>query len=577
MIVVVGGLLGLIVIVAIAGLIHGLQLEHRLKTLPATLQSVTTEAESGKLAEAQGNLARAERTLTSVNSALYNDLDFEVLNVLPVARQNLHAIRAGVQLGLQMVGGGEEVLQAASPLETSGQLSVPLQQGQLPLQTVEAVQSAVENVAGMLPDAPSPPGGSLLLSPVRSAVGKVYQEARKRQAELQSVAAGLRLAEDISGARGDKRYLIAVANSAEMRGSGGMILSYGVLTSHAGKVTLVNVGPIDEISLTSPESAVSFPADFMKTYGGFAPTADWRNVNMMSDFTVDAPVMAAMYEHTTGQHADGVIQTDSAGLAAILAGVGPVATRMLGTVTAGNAVALTLSTAYALYPGRASRQDYTGDLAQAAFQKLTTGRFTSLKPLGTALVDASKQRHVLMYVGDPTDETAIRILGFDGALPTPGAGVTQLTVQNFGANKLDYYLESTITLGGRKPTVTGSVMTATIDLVNTAPAGRVVPQEVFGPFLPGEIAGEYYGLVTLYVPPGSFLKGSTPDVSLTTDPTMASQNGLSTVSYTVAIPAGSASHVALQIYVPPTPAGLRQLRFIPAPRVIPTRFVDRLS
>lgn len=574
---VAGGGILLVVIVALIAVVHGIRLEHKLRTLPTTLQLVTVDAEEGHLGAAQSELARAQNTLTGLNSSLYNSADFQLLNLLPVGRQNLRAIRSGVQLALQMVGGAEDILNAASPLEQNGQLAVPLRGGQIPLQTVEAVQSTVDDVAGTLPDAPTPPSGSLILGQVHAAVDRVFNEASKREAELRSVGATLRVVEDIAGSSGDRRYLIAVANSAEMRGSGGMILSYGVLASHGGKVTLVHLGPIDEIKLTSPETSASFPTDFIRTYSGLAPTSDWRDANMMSDFTVDAPVLEAMYEHATGQHVDGVIQVDSAGLAAILAGVGPVATPDLGTVTAGNAVSVTLSAAYQLFPVRSTRQDYTGEVARAAFERLTSGEFTSLKPLGIALIDASKQRHVLMYTDDPTDETAIRLLGFDGGLPPPSSDFTQLTIQNFGANKLDYYLTSSLRLSGQHPSETGSMMTATIDLANTAPPGRSVPQEVFGPFSPAQNAGEYDGLVTLYLPAGSFLRASSTDTSITTSPALGAQNGVQTVSYTVSIPAGGASHVVLRLFIAPTPSPRRQFAFVPSPRVNPTEFVSKLS
>ena len=571
------GLVLLLAVVTVIAVLHAVRLQHKVSTLPAMLESVVSNAEAGHLAVAEAQLQQAQSTLTSVSSSLYNSLDFQILNLLPIARENLTAVRSAVHLGLEMVGGGEEILQSASPLEQGGQLAVPLNQGQIPLSTVDSIQAAVADVTGTLSGTPSPPDGTFLLGRVKRAVGRVYAEAYKRDAELQSVGAGLRVVEDIAGASGDRRYLLAIANSAEMRGSGGMILSYGVLTSHAGKVTLVHVGPIDEIKPSAPETVATFPADFTRNYGGLAPTSDWREENLMSDFTVDAPVMEAMYAQATGQTVDGVIQVDSAGLAAVLAGVGPVATTDLGTVDESNVVAVTLSTSYQLYPQRSVRQDYTGEVAQAAFQRLTSGQFSSLKPLGTALVEASKQRHVLMYTNDPTDETAIRFLGFDGALPPPRANFTQLTVQNFGGNKLDYYLFTSLRLEGRRPSQSGSRVSATIDLANAAPPGQTVPQEVFGPYIPGARPGEYYGLVTLYLPAGSYLRSATRDGSVTTPPKMGSQNGVSTVSFTVSITAGGASHVVLDLYLPPTPTAVRQFEFVPSPRVHPTGFVSKLS
>jgi hypothetical protein len=571
-------LIGLLVAVGVIAVIHAIRLERRVSILPSILQSATSAAENGQLAAAQADLARAGSDLTAVNSELYNSPDFSIIGELPVARQNLDAIRNAAGLGLQMISDGEEILQAATPLERrDGRLDVSLDGGRIPLAASEQVAAAITQVMTYLPASPDPPGGAFLIGKVRSLQRRIYQEAAAKRSQLESVSAALRLLDDIAGATGDRRYLIAVANSAEMRGSGGMILSYGVLTSHDGQLTLQHFGPIAELALSSPETTAQFPADFMKAFGDLDPTQDWRNVNLMSDFTVDAPVMEAMYTKATGNPVDGVIQIDPVGLAALLAGIGPVQTADLGVVSSANVVPLTLNKAYFLYPNRTSRQDYTGEVAQAAFARLTTGSFSGLRPLAKALVDAGKQRHVLMYSNDPTDESLVKALGFGGALPPPTAGFAQLTVQNIGANKLDYYLYSSLTVTGTRLGPYGSRVTATISLDNTAPAGQTSPVEVFGPYDPGEQAGEYLGLVTLYLPEGSYLQSSQPDASVTTYPTAGSQNSVATVTYTVAIPAGGSSQVSLQLDLPPTPSTTGQLVFVPSPRVIPTRYSGHLS
>jgi hypothetical protein len=566
-----------VLLLVLVAVLHGIQLEHRLNALPGTLRAVTTDAEQGRLGRADNELQQVQSALTSVNSALYDSPDFQLVGWLPVARQNIDAVRSAVQLGLQMVGGGEQIIRSAAPLQAEGQLRVPLSGGQIPVQAIEAVQSTVQDVATGLPVSSRSPSSALVLGRVKSAVNRVYEEAARRRSELTSVAASLRLLDDIAGAAGNRTYLIAVSNSAEMRGSGGMILSYGVLTSRGGKVALGHFGPIDEIKLRSPQTAVTFPADFVAKYGGLGSSSDWREVNIMSDFTIDAPVMQAMYEDATGQHVDGVIQVDSAGLAAVLAGIGPVVSADLGTVSSANAVQLTLNTAYQEFPERAVRQDYTGQVAQAAFSKLTSGDFSTLKPLGVSLAAAAAQHHVLMWADDPTDETAVRLLGAAGALPPARDAFAQLTVENFGGDKLDYYMRTGLALTGKRPTESGSRMTATIDLANTAPPSAKSPRAIFGPFLPSQRAGEYYGLVTLYLTAGTYLQGWTGGPSLTTPPIVGSQNGVRTVTYTVAIPAGAASRVILRLVVPPVPPQQPGFLFIPSPRVIPTVFEDRLS
>ena len=567
------------VVAGVLAVRHALHIEKQLKGLPAAIERGEKAAESGNIAGAEAELAQAQRVLTSANTALYNSPEFEIVGVLPVASQNLAALRGATTLALQMVGGGEDILRAAAPLEgPTGHLDVSLRRGQIPLAATQAVETAIENVLSGLPVVTNPPHRSFLIGQVRTAQNRIYSEEIRRRNQLQSVAAALRIALDVAGARGPRRYLIAVSNSAEMRGSGGMILSYGILTSQNGRVTLKHFGDIDELKLSSPETAVSFPADFTKTYEGLTPTEAWRNANMMSDFTVDGPVLAAMFKHATGLNADGVIQVDSAGLGALLSGVGPVQTADLGTVSAANVVAVTLSEAYALYPNRTARQDYTGEVAQAAFGRLTNGDFSSLRPLGTALVGAGKQRHLMMWAADPQDESALTGLGFSGGLPPSSYGFTQLTVQNFGADKLDYYLSSQLAFTGSPPSAAGSHMTATITLHNSAPPGQTTPTEVFGPFLPTNphgVAGEYLGLVTLYLPAGSYAQASHTDRTITTGVVSGSQNGVATVSYTVAIPAGDSSVVTINLYVAPSVAPTGRFLFVPSPRVIPTTFSQK--
>src|SRR5207253_10967895 len=130
----------------------------------------------------------------------------------------------------------------------------------------------------------------------------------------------LSLLAEMAGANGPRTYLIAVANAAEMRGTGGMILSYGVINSANGRFTLTRFGPIDDLFLASPAPVEPVP-DFVKRFSPFNPTLLWRNVNLSADFTRVGPVLAAMSK-AAGIPVDGAIQIDSMGLSSLLRGIG---------------------------------------------------------------------------------------------------------------------------------------------------------------------------------------------------------------------------------------------------------------
>jgi hypothetical protein len=133
-----------------------------------------------------------------------------------------------------------------------------------------------------------------------------------------------------------------------------------------------------------------------------------------------------------------------------------------------------------------------------------------------------------------------------------------------------------VSFSGQKLSAAGSRITATIDIGNGAPVGQTTPSEVFGPDHPGGVAGEYQGLVTLYLPQNSFLNSSKSDPAVTAGPSIGSQNSVAAVTYTITIPAGGHSQVVLDLTIPPTPAGINHFYVVPTARVIPTVYRQEL-
>jgi hypothetical protein len=359
--------------------------------------------------------------------------------------------------------------------------------------------------------------------------------------------------------------MLAVANAAEMRGTGGMILSYGSLTSDAGTIKLERFGPIDEIPLAAPVD-VKEPVDYLRRFSALEPTRLWRSTNIAADFTQVAPIMEAMYPAATGAPVDGVIQIDSAGLAAILEGIGPVDTPGLGTVDASNVVALTLNQAYVQFPDRPVRQEYLEIVARTSFERLLSGTYPSVTNLARALARAAAERHVIFHATSAPVQRLSATLGADGSFPPPGVNFAALTVQNLSANKLDYYIDSKLTITGAMRPGRASRITVAVDIANTAPPGGR-PEYIFGPGAPGFRNGEYRGLGSVHLPPGSALRSYT---GASAPPTVAREGGRSVVSFGVDLEAGERTQVVLDLALPPQPPLVRGWALLPVPRVRPT-------
>jgi hypothetical protein len=580
-----------VVIVALGGgvllLGIGLLAGYRLSTAARDLRAANdlvdeagSALEDGHLSEAQGLLADASPLVTSATSALNGHAELSVLGAVPFFGDDLDQLRESVGIAAALVNGGVRILRAAAPLQgEDGTLETPLVSGAIPLDAVTDVTREVRLLAGDLPAADQAKRKSLL-GPVKELRDRVLKEAAHRRRQLDSVGAGLELLSDMAGGNGDRRYLIAVANTAEMRGSGGMILNYGVLIGHGGDFELDTFGRIDELQLPAPlprSFVPDLPEDYLDRWAGFDPLLRWRNATLSADFEMTAPVLEAMYTLAAQVKADGVIQVDPQGLAAILQAIGPVDVPELGSVSSDNVVDLVLNQAYARFPDIDQRSDVLGQVAEATFRKLVDGQYDSLRPLGEAMLRAVGGRHLIMHSVASGAQRQLAYFDADGALPPlTGADAVALTVQNVSANKLDYYVDTALDLAGERETGRFGRVRATITVTNTAPPGVTEPRYVFGPFDDNERAGLYRGVVSLYLPAGTSLEGTSGD-PLAVPPVTQSEAQRPVVGFQVDVPAGETRTVVLDLRWAPRLDGPYELLVAPSPRVRPTKVTVALS
>ncbi|HEX7130924.1 MAG TPA: DUF4012 domain-containing protein, partial [Iamia sp.] len=352
------------------------------------LDDVQALVEDGRIGEAEDRLDSAYGHASAANGRLYGNPALDLVGGLPITGDNLRSLRQSTGDSLELIDAGRRILRAGRPLaDESGRLEVSLRSGRVDAAGIVAVRRQLAAAAAALPRRDDSDDSRWLVGPVRDLHDEVADESESRARQFRSVAQGLEIAEDLSGAHGPRRFLVAVANPAEMRGAGGMILSYGVLEAEGGQVEVGEFGRIDELNLTEPvpTDGLGLPDDLLARWEGFEITQRWRNTTAPADLTVVGPTLAAMYEQATGERADGVIQVDPVGLAALLEATGPIEVGELGTVDASNVVALTLNEAYIRYPDIDERSDVLADVAEAAFDRLLDGEIPSLRGLGEAL------------------------------------------------------------------------------------------------------------------------------------------------------------------------------------------------
>lgn len=574
--------LGLVVVVGGAAGYRLLQAGRDLRQVETLLDDARDAFDAGDVGAARASLVEATTRLTRASGQLRGHPELDVVRAVPVLGGNLKAIRDSVTVATKLAAGGVEVLEAAQPLEgPDGHLDVSLKGGSIPLEAVQAVQAAVEQLVGDLPDEgeleEADPG--FLLPPVRDLRDRVVEEVTRRRTQARSLSDGLALAADLAGGAGRRTYLIAVANSAEMRGSGGMILNYGGLIGAHGNFALTGFGRIDDLALTAPvdrQFVPDLPDDYLRRWEGFDPLLRWRNATMGADFTMTAPVLEAMFAARTGVQLDGVIQIDPIGLAAILGAIGPVEVEGIGEVSGDSLTPFVLNEAYIKYQGIEQRSDVLRVVAEAAFRKLIDGQYDSVRPIGTALATAVQGRHLMFHTIHEAPQRRAAALGATGSLPRlDGPDAVHLTVQNVSGNKLDFFVDTEVALSGDVSPGRPGTVRAEVVVRNTAP-DLDVPKYIFGPFNSDQEVGVYRGLVSLYLPRGATLLSASGDAPRD-PPVEVSEGGRPVVSWTVDLGPGATSHVVLDLLFAPRAEGPYRLLAVPSPRVRPTVLTTALQ
>ncbi|MBV8236395.1 MAG: DUF4012 domain-containing protein [Acidimicrobiia bacterium] len=542
---------------------------RQLKRAKSALLLAGSEVEAGQLGAARQHLSEGDAEIVAARRTLDVSPEVKLVGVVPVVHQNFAAVRRSVNLAFDLTDAGLQMLDTARPLEgPTGRIQLSMKSGAVPLDVMTALRDELRQLLLVLPGPDEVPKDPFVVGPIASTQKQLYAEAAKRRAQFVPIASTLDLLSDMAGAAGPRHYLIAAANAAEMRGTGGMILSYGSLRSANGKFTLGKFGQIDDLALTAP-APVPTPPDYVKNFSEYSPTLFWRNANLGADFATAGPVMEAMYQQATGQPVDGVIEVDSMALSGLLAITGPVTVPDVGLVTADNVVDITLNRAYAEFPDRAARKEYMGQVAEAAFNKLLTGSFSDLRALGTNVNNAVRQRNVQFHATTDAPERDAQQLGLAGSPPaTPDSA--QLTVQNLTGNKVDYYLDTGLRLTGERMPGKLGHLSAQITVTNTSPPNSD-QRAIFGPFLPRFQAGEYQALVSLYVPAGASLR-RTAGLDDPASMTVGGENGRTVVTFRSSVLAASSRVFTLDFDLPPPPPGAYAIELTPVSRVRPTSY-----
>jgi hypothetical protein len=313
------------------------------------------------------------------------------------------------------------------------------------------------------------------------------KQIRSIQAKVRLYGPVVEALPDALGADGTKRYLVAIMNPAEMRGSGGAPLSVAMIVIKDGKVTVPIKGTTSRVTLgadTRPLGENPFLVWPRVKGDPFQPQLGrpQRFVNAMfnPDFRVSGEQMLRATPTFFGKKTDGVIAIDVVALARLLDVIGPIQSEY-GELTSQNLVQELLVKSYSEDAGDVvGRQERNEALMSSMLSSLMAGG--QLQGKMDALLSVAPARHVQMYFRDERLQRVVERRDLAGAVPTPTAGnLTAVYTQNGNGSKVDVFQQRTITQQIVLKKDGSAIVNRQVKLDNvTPPYNGPVPDPKFG-------------------------------------------------------------------------------------------------
>jgi hypothetical protein len=378
-----------------------------------------------------------------------------------------------------------------------------LGQAAAPLGRAAAAVGAVAVKARTLPDSTWLP----IVDSRRDDLVRQLDQLHQGMADLSTVA---RLLPSQLGPAGPKRYFLAIQTDAESRGLGGLPGAFAILKANHGQLSFDRFG--SDADLRDAHAPIRLPAAYLRNFQTtFGPRSYFGNSDPSPHFPYAARIWMAMWEQKFHQRLDGAIATDATALGYLLAATGPVKLRDGTVLDQDNAVPFFDHGIYARF-GRDDRRRkrYQVKASEAVTLRVIHQPGRRLLRTATALRRAANERRFLVYTRDRSVESSLTEQPVGGVLPVTDRPFMDVVVNNAGGNKLDYYLDRTVTY--RRTSCRASTATVTVTLRNGAPAVNLPPTVAGRPVSdhPG-VTGESDELVSLYGSAGSSVNHVTVD------------------------------------------------------------------
>lgn len=436
-----------VVVAVVADLAYvGVGVAVRMRNVARSLTDARDELREGNVDDAEEALAAAAGDAQSAEGLLGHPT-WKVIAALPLIADDTDAVAALVSAGRLVATAGDPALRAAEVLDVrGGGLGADVYRGgRIDLDLLAEATPLIEEARAILDDAAEIVGGlgDPLLPPLDDAVRDASERVDEAQSSAATATALLDVLPRLTGGDGTRRYLLAFQALGEARATGGVAGLYGLLEAKDGRITLGTIEPYSRL-IFDPVSPDTVPRWYEKAYGLQGALDQWPQANLSPSFPVDARVMLEMYRKSFGEELDGVIAVDAVVLARLMESTGSISLpEFHRTVTAKNVIRLLSEDAYVDFATRKEQNEFLVALVRAFWDRIESGDL-DFPALASGVGEMVESRHLLVYSVDEEDEDVLEELGTAGTLDGLGQNLQMVFHNNYGVNKVDYYLRRSV-------------------------------------------------------------------------------------------------------------------------------------
>ena len=285
---------------------------------------------------------------------------------------------------------------------------------------------------------------------------------------------------------GEEPYnvLILFENGAELRATSGLMGFVALLAIDDGELRLEQAQDVHVLGKKDAAGdflIVDAPQDYIDRYGTFlANSTLWLNVNLSPHFPTVAEVATDLYDLATGIVPDAVVRIDLVGVGYLLESFSAVTVE--GELLDPSELATEfLVDSYRRFPHGDTHNLYLARVFEEIFDQLLAGIDGNTGELIGALQRTLDEGRLALFTGDPEIDEALHNAGADGSILAGDPGDLEVSVQNFGANKVDLFtvtevdITTTIEgcrLGGRVSVALTNGLPDAIDFLPAGEGGR---------------------------------------------------------------------------------------------------------